>query len=480
MSPCPTIASPAPFDAYVVQMSNPTQNGSGTPVDVALTYFTYLGGAGNDSASAVAVLDSQSTTLNDVVLTGTTASTNFPTTLGAFQTTLNGTQNAFFSQINTTTTVNQNQVGSFSTYLGGNGVDRGTGIAVDPDLNSYFVGDTTSGNVNGLGTFETKNALQSTLNGTRNAFVVELGTAASLSVACLGQCVSPLGEVSAGNQVTVTFTVANTGPDPATNIEVSGNVPISEGVTFNSATVNSGTCSAPSSNGVVCQIPALQSGALSTVTFVVTPNGICNSCSVTAMVSSANDTNTSNQATASFTAGGYTVSISPPSATVAAGLPGVYAVNLSPTGSFPANVTLSCSALPTGAGCSFTSNTVSFSGGNGGASVTLNLTTTAQPETTISSTGWRHPIYAFWLMVPGMTLLGLGSRGKGGGKKINRLLALLALSVLFGMVLLQPSCSTGRTQPTVSGTPSGTYSLTITATSGTYTQIVPFSLTVVP
>ncbi|MFZ0953746.1 MAG: SBBP repeat-containing protein [Candidatus Sulfotelmatobacter sp.] len=479
-APCPTIASPAPFDAYVVQMSNPTQNGSGTPVDVALTYFTYLGGAGNDSASAVAVLDSQSTTLNDVVLTGTTASTNFPTTLGAFQTTLNGTQNAFFSQINTTTTVNQNQVGSFSTYLGGNGVDRGTGIAVDPDLNSYFVGDTTSGNVNGLGTFETKNALQSTLNGTRNAFVVELGTAASLSVACLGQCVSPLGEVSAGNQVTVTFTVANTGPDPATNIEVSGNVPISEGVTFNSATVNSGTCSAPSSNGVVCQIPALQSGALSTVTFVVTPNGICNSCSVTAMVSSANDTNTSNQATASFTAGGYTVSISPPSATVAAGLPGVYAVNLSPTGSFPANVTLSCSALPTGAGCSFTSNTVSFSGGNGGASVTLNLTTTAQPETTISSTGWRHPIYAFWLMVPGMTLLGLGSRGKGGGKKINRLLALLALSVLFGMVLLQPSCSTGRTQPTVSGTPSGTYSLTITATSGTYTQIVPFSLTVVP
>jgi hypothetical protein len=155
-------------------------------------------------------------------------------------------------------------------------------------------------------------------------------------------------------------------------------------------------------------------------------------------------------------------------------------VSLTPIqGAFPANITLSCSALPTGAGCSFTSTTVTLSGG-GSASVGLNLTTTAQPETTVSSTGWRHPIYAFWLMVPGMALLGLGSGGKAGGKKMKRLWGLLALSVLFAAVLLQPSCSTGKTQPTVSGTPSGTYALTITATSGTYTQNVPFSLTVVP
>ncbi|MGA9307972.1 MAG: SBBP repeat-containing protein, partial [Candidatus Sulfotelmatobacter sp.] len=253
---CPTItATPVPFDAYVARMTNPTQNGSGTPINVALTYFTYLGGTANDSASAVAVLDSQSTMLNDVVLTGTTASKDFPTTIGAFQTTLNGTQNAFFSQINTTTTT-QTQVGSFSTYLldlpGGNGVDRGTGIAVDANLNSYIVGDTTSPN------FGTKNGLQTTLNGTRNAFAMELGTASSLSISCLGACVSPnTAIVSAGNQVTVTFTVVNSGPDPATNIQVSGNVPLSEGVTFNSATVGSGTCSAPSSNGVVCQIPTL-------------------------------------------------------------------------------------------------------------------------------------------------------------------------------------------------------------------------------
>jgi len=97
-------------------------------------------------------------------------------------------------------------------------------------------------------------------------------------------------------------------------------------------------------------------------------------------------------------------------------------------------------------------------------------------------------------MVPGMALFGVGSgrRGRGwgggkksggkktGGKKTGRLLGLLTFSVLFALILLQPSCSSGKTQPTVSGTPSGTYSLTITATSGTFTQSVPFSLTVVP
>jgi uncharacterized repeat protein (TIGR01451 family) len=475
-----TPAAPAPFDAYVARFSNPTQNGSGTPVNVALNYFSYLGGTGNDSGAAIAVLNSPSSTpLNDVVLTGATRSTDFPVTTGAFQSTLNGVQNAFFSQINTNTVVSQNNVGSFSTYLphaapGGNGVDRGTGIAVDPNLNSYFVGDTTSTNL------EAKNPVQSTLNGTRNAFVVELGTAANLCITCVAPVLSTLGGVSAGVPITATFTVTNAGPDPATSVQV--NATVSAGVTLVSASANSGTCSAPTNNAIVCQIPTLQSGSLAQIAVVVTPTSTCTACSVMATVSSSNNTNTSNTATASFTAAGYTVAISPPERTVSAGLTAVYAVNLSPQGVFPGNVTLSCSALPTGATCSLTSNSVSLA--NGSQSIRLNLTTTAQPVTTLSSAGWLRPLYAFWLIVPGMALLGVGAGSKGrrwgAGKKMNRLLGLFALSVLLALVLLQPSCSSGKTQPTVSGTPSGTYSLTITATSGTYTQSVPFSLTVVP
>ena len=483
-----TPTAPAPFDAYVARLSNPTQNGSGTPVNVALNYFTYLGGTGNDSGAAIAVLNSPSSTpLNDVVLTGATSSgvvgappnplVDFPTTAGAFQGTLNGPQNSFFAQINTNTVVSQNNVGSFSTYFGGSGLDRGTGIAVDPNLNPYFVGDTTSTNL------QTEDPVQSTLNGTRNAFVFQAGSAATLCITCVNPVLSILGELSAGNQVTATFTVLNEGPDPATNVQV--NASVSAGVTLISAAAPPGTCSTPSNNALVCQIPTLQSGSLVQIAVVVAPISTCTSCSVMAKVSSSNNTTAGpNTATASFVAGGYTVNISPPQRTVQAGLPAAYAVNLSPQGAFPGNVNLSCSPLPTGASCAFTSNTVSFSGGTSPASIGLNLTTTAQPVTTLSSAGWLRPLYAFWLMVPGMALLGVGTgskgRGWGGGKKTSRVLGLIALSVLFAMVLLQPSCSSGRTQPTVSGTPSGTYSLTITATSGTFTQSVPFSLTVVP
>jgi hypothetical protein len=85
------------------------------------------------------------------------------------------------------------------------------------------------------------------------------------------------------------------------------------------------------------------------------------------------------------------------------------------------------------------------------------------------------------LMVPGMAVLGIGIAGKRRGRgKMSRLLGLLTLSMLFALVALQPACHGGTTPPTVSGTPTGTYSPTVTATSGTLTQSASFSLTVSP
>ena len=104
-------------------------------IDPVLSYSTYLGGSGNDYGYAIA-LDSYS----NAYVTGQAASVNFPTAQ-PLQSSLNGMANAFVSKLNAT--------GSalvYSTYLGGNGIDGGHGIAVDSLGNVYVGGITSSTN----------------------------------------------------------------------------------------------------------------------------------------------------------------------------------------------------------------------------------------------------------------------------------------------------------------------------------------------
>jgi uncharacterized repeat protein (TIGR01451 family) len=471
----PCVAPSGNPDAYVARFSNPVLSVTGTVNNMALTYFTYLGGSGTETATSIAVLNASTTTLGDVVLTGSTDSPNFPVTAGAIQSQLGGAgPNAFFGQIDTTTTIGNNNVGSYATYFGGTGVDHGTSIAVDANQNSYLAGDTTSTNL------QMVNPLMGSggaiFSGTQDAFVLKLGSASTLAIQA--PTVSPAGTVSAGNQVTTTFTVANEGPDPASFVTVTGVA--SAGMTFSSATAGSGTCSPPSGNTAVCTIPSLQSGSTSAVVFSVTPSGTGN-YSVTATVASANNTisGQTTSATASFTAGAFSMSVNPPANNVIAGNLTTYSVQLNPNPVFGATVALSCGSVPAATSCTFTpSNSVTL---NGSQSVTLNLQTTAQPVNTASAS-WGSPRFALWLMIPGMAVLGWG--GKRGLSKnkgiVSRLLGVIALCTLFALVLLQPSCSGAKTPNTVGGTPTGTYSLTVTATSGSFSQTQGFSVTVTP
>ncbi len=121
-------------DAFVTKL-----NAAGS----ALVYSTYLGGDGdygNDQGNAIAVDAS-----GDAYVTGSTGSTNFPTTAGAFQTDQpNGSDgsDAFVTKLNA--------AGSalvYSTYLGVQGEESsfessGNGIAVDSAGDAYLTGST--------------------------------------------------------------------------------------------------------------------------------------------------------------------------------------------------------------------------------------------------------------------------------------------------------------------------------------------------
>ena len=73
-------------------------------------------------------------------MTGLTFSTDFPTTVGAFQTAYGGgAGDGFVTKLNDTGTAF-----AYSTYVGGAGEDWGNGIAVDAAGNAYVTGRTYS------------------------------------------------------------------------------------------------------------------------------------------------------------------------------------------------------------------------------------------------------------------------------------------------------------------------------------------------
>src|SRR5439155_9537608 len=137
----------------------------------ALVYSTYLGGSGGDAGYGIAV-----DAAGNAFVTGDTNSSDFPTTATAFQTTYGGGYgDAFVTQLDA--------AGSalvYSTYLGGNGYDDGSSIAVDPAGNAYVGGLTQSIDFpTTAGAFQTRGT-----GGTTSAFVAKLDPAGSALVYC--------------------------------------------------------------------------------------------------------------------------------------------------------------------------------------------------------------------------------------------------------------------------------------------------------
>jgi hypothetical protein len=125
----------------------------------ALVYSTYLGGTGADTATGLAVA------AGDAYVTGFTYSADFPTTTNpdAFQLTYGGNEDAFITHLNSS-----GDKLVYSSYLGGHGADFGQAVAVDGSGNAYVTGATQSPD------FPLLNPLQPTKGGGSDAFVTKL------------------------------------------------------------------------------------------------------------------------------------------------------------------------------------------------------------------------------------------------------------------------------------------------------------------
>jgi hypothetical protein len=133
-------------DAFLVKLN---------PSGSTILFSTFLGGRSADSAAGVAV-DPQ----GNIFVAGSTASDNFPR-LNAFQNSFGGVQDAFLAKFS--------PAGALlaSSYLGGSGFDRATGIAVDPSGQPLVVGGTSSFN------FPLLQPLQSSLQGGQDGFITK-------------------------------------------------------------------------------------------------------------------------------------------------------------------------------------------------------------------------------------------------------------------------------------------------------------------
>ena len=172
-------------------------------IDPVLSYATFLGGGLQEEGHGVAV-----DAAGNVYVAGLTASANYPVTPNSFDRSVNRFEDVFVTKLNAT--------GSalvYSTYIGGDGFDRGEAIALDAAGNVYVTGNTGSRDFPTTG-----GAPDRSHNGVDDAFVTKLnatGTALLYSTYLGGSSIDGgegIAIDTAGNAYVTGFTFSTNFP----------------------------------------------------------------------------------------------------------------------------------------------------------------------------------------------------------------------------------------------------------------------------
>ncbi len=162
-------------------------------------------------------------------------------------------------------------------------------------------------------------------------------------------------------------------------------------------------------------------------------------------------------------------SLTPPTQTINAGQSASYNLSVLPVGaSFSNAVNLSCSGAPAVSLCSFTPNPVTP--GNNSAAVVMSVSTTSTSAAAVGN----PLVYAMWLALPALVLF----RKRPKMKFPTLMLGLLMLALLL------PSCGGGGKNGgggggQQQGTQPGTYTITVTGTSGSLSHSATPTVTLI-
>ncbi|MEZ5428168.1 MAG: SBBP repeat-containing protein [Pyrinomonadaceae bacterium] len=162
----------------------------------ALVYSTFVGGTSNDFAEEIAV-----DTNGNAYIAGSSASGNFPTTSGAYDTSLAGSFDAVLTKLSP-----DGASLVYSTFIGGGGTDFANGVAIDASGNAFITGSTD----NSITPFPTTpTAFDTVPNGLNDVFVTRFNAGGSglLYSTLIGGSLDDIGlaiAVDSGNNAYIT------------------------------------------------------------------------------------------------------------------------------------------------------------------------------------------------------------------------------------------------------------------------------------